>query len=159
VAGVDADPHLEAALVMGSLDPLGLQPGLGQQVEAGEHGRSASSSRAVSAPKAASRLSPAYCRTLPPRSATRAVNDCSAESMMSSTSSGSMVWLSAVEPTTSRNSTDTWRRRGGATRMRLLLGEQRRERGIDDRAAEHRRCASSAAMAWLRHRSAGRARP
>ena len=50
-----------------------------------------------------------------------------------------MVLLRAVEPTTSRNSTDTWRRRGGAVRCAgLLLGEQRCERGIDDRAAEHR---------------------
>jgi len=38
MAGVDADPHLEAFLAVGARDPLGLQPRLGEEVEAGEHG-------------------------------------------------------------------------------------------------------------------------
>ena len=70
---------------------------------------SASSSRASSVPKAASRLSPAYCKARPWKRCTSAVNRASAGSITSCRSSGSSCPLSAVDPTTSTNITVTWR--------------------------------------------------
>ena len=166
-AGVDADAHVEAGVAVRGLHFARRAP---CRVRAGP-GRSARRVRrrpraASSAPKAASRLSPAYCSTLPPCAATTAVPRASAPSITSLMASGSRCWLSAVEPTTSRNRM--------VTCLRAWAGSSG---GIADRAASlalsgatavsttaslsSARCASRAAIAassclllW-RHRCAG----
>ncbi len=93
---------------------------------------------------AASRLSPACCRTLPRWASTMAPNLFSAPSITAWMSSGSRRWLSVVEPTMSRNRTATClsRRTSSAAAMRRRLRATRRAR-----CRRRRRRASRAAPA------------
>jgi hypothetical protein len=90
--------------------------------------RWASSSCEPSAPNTASRLSPAYCSTLPPWPSTSRVQRASAPSTTACTSSGSSRWLSVVEPTMSRKPA-VFSGRGGIPHRRYLhFGAGARER-------------------------------
>ena len=107
-AGVDADADVEPVCPCWRLTELaGIA--LPSSARPQRTARSASSSRASSAPNTASRLSPAYCSTLPWWASTMAVQRASAPSITAWISSGSRCWLSAVEPTTSRKRMLTWR--------------------------------------------------
>ena len=112
--------------------------------------RSGSSSRTSSAPKAASRLSPAYCSTLPRCDSTMALKRASAPSTTAWISSGSRCCDKVVEPTRSRNRMLTWRSAWSpGTAAPASSASRARRPAIDaSTTASPRtdRCASSAAM-------------
>jgi hypothetical protein len=139
MAGVDADPHLEAFLAVGARDPFGLQPRLGEQVEAGEH-------RA---------LGVVLARGLGAEGGEQAVAGVLQHLAAALHHPGAERLQRRVHDVEQVLGIDGLAERGRADHVEeqhrhlapprrcaamagLLLGEQRRERGIDDRAAEHR---------------------
>ena len=138
VAGVDADPHLEAALAVRRAQSARPEPGLGEQVEAGEH-------RA---------LGVVFARRLGAEGGEQAVAGVLQDLAATLCHPSAERLQRRVHDVEQVLGIDGLAERGRADHVEEqhrhlapprraccdgpLLGEQRRERGIDDRTAERR---------------------